>query len=87
MTKINLWVNKIKREKINKIINELSPQDKLKFNKNYWLQIKWLQLFWYIQTESRNNIGTTKTNAPIMFFDYEWLEKNFLNYIDLKNKN
>lgn len=84
--KLTYELIKLREKKINKIINELSPQDKLKFNKNYWLQIKWLQLFWYIQTESRNNIGTTKTNAPIMFFDYEWLEKNFLNYIDLKKQ-
>lgn len=76
----------LRNQQIEWLIASLSKKDRQIFENNYRLQIKWLQLFWYLQNESKLNPWTTNINSPILFFDYEWLESNFLKYINLKKK-
>lgn len=83
---LNQELIKLRYKKIEWLIAGLDSNAKKRFYNNYRLQIKGLQLFWYLQNEWKINPWSTNINTPILFFDYEWLEANFLKYISLKKK-
>lgn len=76
-------VEKLK-EKINKIKSTLNSNEKRLFKREYKNQIKGLQLYGYLQTEWKNNKWTQNVNAPIPYFDTNWIEEIYDEYIDYK---
>lgn len=71
-----------KKEKTKKIISNLSNEEKVEFEKEYTLQIHWLQMIWYMQYEWLINDWAVYVNRPIPYFDTNNIETNFQKYIE-----
>lgn len=71
-----------KKDKIKRIISSLSNEEKIEFEKEYTLQIHWLQMIWYMQYEWLINDWAVYVNRPIPYFDTNNIETNFQKYIE-----
>ncbi len=78
--------NLLRKKKIDSVIVSLGKEEQNKFFVEYDLQIKWLQMMWYMQHPWQLNEGATNVNAPIPLFAKETVESKFQAYIELKKK-
>lgn len=65
-------------------LNPNDPEFTNKLNYHYWLQIKALQISWFLQDEAKINPGAFKINREIPYFNPENIDEVFSSYVKAK---